>query len=390
MSAPPFIQREGQNPMSFLPTQEQTMLRDSARSFLSEQAPVAQLRALRTQTDGDGFDRALWQRFAALGFTGMLVPEAHGGLGLGHTDAGLLMQEIGRHLSVLPFCASAVVAASAIRVAGSEAQRAALLPAIASGERIAALAVDERSRHDPEHIALTARRDGEGWVLNGSKTFVEFGHAADLLIVAARSGDAPSDTALFAVPRATPGLQAERVAMVDTQASARLQLQDLHLGADALLGAPEQGGLALQAALDAGRAAAAAELLGIADEVFARTLAYLKERQQFGRAIGEFQALQHRAAALMVDIELARAAVGQASQALDADPARASAAVSVAKSRAGRSATLAVQEGVQMHGGMGMTDEFEMGFFMKRVRVLQERYGDAGFHADRLARLGGY
>lgn len=382
--------------MSYLPTQEQTMLRDSARAFLSEQAPVAQLRSLRAQAAGDGFDRGLWQRFAGLGFTGMLVAEAHGGLGLGHADAGLLMQEIGRHLSVLPFCASAIVAASAIRAAGSAAQRAALLPAIASGERIAALALDERSRHDPAQIALSAQRDGEGWVLNGGKTFVEFGHAADLLIVAARTGstdgtgNAPGDIGLFVVQQGTQGLQAERVATVDAQASARLQLKDVRLDADALLGAPDQGGAALQAALDAGRAAAAAELLGIADEVFARTLAYLKERRQFDRVIGEFQALQHRAAVLMVDIELARAAVGQALQALDTDPAQASAAVSVAKSRAGRSATLAVQEGVQMHGGMGMTDEFEMGFFMKRVRVLQERYGDAGFHADRLATLGGY
>lgn len=376
--------------MSYLPTQEQTMLRDSARDFLSEQAPVAQLRSLRAQATGDGFDRALWQRFAGLGFTGMLVPEAHGGLGLGHADAGLLLQEIGRHLSVLPFSASAVVAASAIRAAGSAAQCAALLPAIASGERIAALAVDERSKHDPQQIALSARRDGDGWVLNGRKTFVEFGHAADLLVVVARTGSAPGDIGLFVLPQGTPGLQTERVAMVDAQASARLVLQDVRLGADALLGAPDQGGAALQAALDAGRAAAAAELLGIADEVFARTLAYLKERRQFDRVIGEFQALQHRAAVLMVDIELARAAVGQALQALDANPAQASAAVSVAKSRAGRSALLAVQEGVQMHGGMGMTDEFEMGFFMKRVRVLQERYGDAGFHADRLATAGGY
>lgn len=373
--------------MSYLPTQEQTMLRDSARAFLSEQAPVAQLRSLRAQTSGDGFDRALWQRFAGLGFTGMLVPEAHGGLGLGHADAGLLLQEIGRHLSVLPFSASAIVAASAIRAAGSDAQCAALLPAIASGERIAALAVDERSKHDPQQIALSARREGDGWVLNGHKTFVEFGHAADLLVVAARMADG---IGLFVLPQGTPGLELERVAMVDSQACARLQLQDVRLGPDALLGAPDQGGAALQAALDAGRAAAAAELLGIADEVFARTLAYLKERRQFDRVIGEFQALQHRAAVLMVDIELARAAVGQALQALDTDPAKASAAVSVAKSRAGRSATLAVQEGVQMHGGMGMTDEFEMGFFMKRVRVLQERYGDAGFHADRLATAGGY
>jgi acyl-CoA dehydrogenase len=216
---------------------------------------------------------------------------------------------------------------------------------------------------------------------------------ADLIVVGARTAGAPDDTdgiTLFLVPRDTPGVEVERVAMVDAHNAARIVFKDVAVGADAVLGAVDGGAAALRAALDAGRVAVAAELLGIADETFARTVAYLKERKQFGRVIGEFQGLQHRAAMLYVDIELARAAVLKALQSLDADPATATAAVSVAKSRAGRSATLAVQEGVQMHGGMGMTDEFEIGFFMKRARVLQELFGDANFHADRLARMRQY
>jgi alkylation response protein AidB-like acyl-CoA dehydrogenase len=376
--------------MPLMLTEEQSMLRDSAREFLADNAPVSQLRQLRDARDALGFSRPLWQRFAEMGFTGILVPEAHGGMGLGHVEAGIVMEQIGRNLSASPFLASSVVAVTALRQAGSAAQQAEWLPALASAERIATLAVDECSKHNPQHIALQANRRPGGWQLDGSKCFVVDGHAADLLIVAARStgsaDDAREGITLFIVPRTAAGIQVERVAMVDSRPTARITFNAVGVPDAAVLGAVDGGGSALHAALNAGRAAAAAELLGLADEAFERTVAYLKERKQFGRLIGEFQGLQHRAAMLYVDIELARAAVLKAQQSLDADPAEASTAVAVAKARAGASATLAVQEGVQMHGGMGMTDEFDMGFFMKRARVLQELFGDADFHADRLAR----
>jgi len=374
--------------MALILTEEQTMLRDSARDFLADNAPISQLRQLRDSRDAIGFSRPLWQRFAEMGFTGILVPEAHGGMGLGHVEAGVVMEEIGRNLSASPFFASSVVAVTAIRHAGTDAQQAQWLPELAAGKRIATLAVDEHSKHRPDGIALRATKSGDGWRLDGSKTFVVDGHAADWLIVAARSaggaGDAQGIT-LFLVPRDAAGVEVERVAMVDSRPTARIAFNGVALQASAVLGTVGAGAAALQAALDAGRAAAAAELLGLADAAFERTVAYLKERKQFGRLIGEFQGLQHRAAMLYVDIELARAAVLKAQQSLDADPAKAAAAVAVAKARAGTSATLAVQEAVQMHGGMGMTDEFDMGLFMKRARVLQELFGDADFHADRLA-----
>ena len=374
-------------------TEEQGMLRDSARAFLSDNAPVSQLRQLRDSHDAAGFSRALWKHFAEMGFTGILVSEDHGGLGLGPVEAGVVMEEIGRHLVASPFLASSVVAVTAIQHAGSPAQRAALLPRLASGEHIATLAVDEHSKHRPQHIALRAAGNANGWVLDGQKCFVLDGHVADSLIVAARSSGAVDDEqgiTLFVVPSDAPGVEIERVVMADAHNAARVSFKAAAVGNEAMLGAEGEGAAALGAALDAGRAAAAAELLGLADEAFARTLSYLKERKQFERVIGEFQGLQHRAAALYCDIELARAAVMKALDALAADPASASAAVSIAKSRAGRSATLAVQEGVQMHGGMGMTDAFEMGFFMKRARVLQELFGDANFHADLLARQRNY
>jgi len=379
--------------MSLLLNEEQAMLRDSARSFLAEVSPVSELRRLRDDRDADGFSRALWSRFAEMGYCGLLVPEAFGGAGLGMVEAGVLMEELGHTLCASPFLASSVLAVTALRHGGSQAQQAQWLPRLGAGACIATLAVDEHHKHRPEALATQATRQGSGYRLDGVKCMVLDGHVAELLVVVARTSDTTGETAhgvsLFLVPAATPGVTVQRTVMVDAHNAARLRFDHAELPAAALLGTWGGGATTLQATLDAGRAAAAAELLGIADEVFIRTLAYLKERRQFGKPIGEFQALQHRAAALYVDIELSRAALMKALTSLDRGEG-ATSAVAVAKAKCGNTATLAVQEGVQMHGGMGMTDEFEIGFFMKRARVLQELFGDAGFQMDRLARVGGY
>jgi len=323
-----------------------------------------------------------------MGFTGVLVPEAHGGLGLGHVEAGVVMDQIGHQLCASPLLASGIVATTALVLAGSAAQQAAWLPRLAAAQAIGTLAVDEAAKHRPQQLATTARAEGGGWVLDGAKSFVLDGHVADVVIVAARVGEA--HTGLFLVDARAAGVAVERTVMVDAHNAARLQFQAVRLGADALLGTPESGAATLAATLNAGRCAAAAELLGLADEVFARTVDYIKQRKQFGRLIGEFQGLQHRAAVLYGDLEISRAALIKAQQALDKDIHGAGQAVAVAKARAGRTATTAVQEGVQMHGGMGMTDAFEIGFFMKRARVLQELWGDSQFHADAFAAHRGY
>ena len=380
--------------MPLILSEEQTMLRDSARSFLSDQSPVSALRQLRDSADATGFSRSLWGKFAEMGFTGVLVPESLGGLGLGQVEAGVVMAQIGHQLCASPLLASSLVAVTALRQAGTPAQQQQWLPRLASGQAIATLAVDEVAKHRATGFATTARADvdsgGHGWVIDGAKTLVLDGHVADLLIIAATLPD--GGLGLFLVTPQVAGLQIERTAMVDAHNAARITLQGVRVGADARLGGPDAGSsaVALSAALDVGRAGAAAELLGLADEVFDRTVQYLKDRRQFGKAIGEFQALQHRAAHLYTELEITRAALLKAQQALDADIHQAGAAVAVAKARAGRSATLAVQEAVQMHGGMGMTDAFEIGFFMKRARVLQELWGDSNFHLDALARRSGY
>lgn len=379
--------------MALVLTEEQSMLRDSARDFLSGTAPIAHLRQLRDSRDETGFSRELLGRFTDMGFTGMLIPEAHGGLGLGYVEAGLLMEEIGRNLTPSPFLASSAIAATAIAAAGSEAQKQELLPGIASGSLLVTLASDETGKHRPSQVALRAERQDAGFTLSGAKTFVLDGHVADKLIVAARTSGSTGDTngiTLFVVDRTAPGVSVERTVMVDSHNAARVSFDGVTVLADAVLGEEGQGWAALEATLDAGRALVAAELLGIAQESFDRTLTYLKERQQFGKTIGEFQALQHRAAALYCDIEFSRATVLAALQALDAKADDTRAAVSIAKAHAGKTATVAVQEAVQMHGGMGMTDEFDVGLFMKRARVLQELLGDTNFHAERLARLRSY
>jgi alkylation response protein AidB-like acyl-CoA dehydrogenase len=379
--------------MALVLTEEQSMLRDSARGLISDKAPVAHLRQLRDAKDASGFSRELWTTFAEMGFAGLLVPEEYGGSGLGAVEAGIVMEEIGRTLMPSPFLATGVIAASALLRGGNAAQKQQYLPSIADGSLLATLAIDEGAKHRPLETAMQATRAGNGFKLNGAKALVVDGHVADLLIVAARSAGSPGDRdglTLFLVDPKTKGLAIERTVMVDAHNAARIEFDNVEVNADGVLGEIDQGFGLLESVLNIGRGAVASEMVGLSEEVFGRTVSYLRERKQFGKAIGEFQALQHRAAELYIDIEVTRAAVLKALQALDADAAKATAAVAVAKARAGTTATLAVQEGVQMHGGMGMTDQFDIGFFMKRARVCQELFGDANFHADQLARMRNY
>jgi alkylation response protein AidB-like acyl-CoA dehydrogenase len=328
-----------------------------------------------------------------MGFSGLLVPENFGGSGLGCVEAGVVMEEIGRTLMPSPFLSTAVLAASALSRGGSEAQKSAHLPKIADGSLLAALAIDEGTKHRPLQTNMQAVRSGNGFKLSGAKALVVDGHTADLLIVAGRTGGAAGERnglTLFLVDPRAKGVAIERTVMVDAHNAARIEFANVEVDADHVLGEVDQGAALLDGVLNIGRGAVASEMVGLSEEVFGRTVTYLKERKQFGKLIGEFQALQHRAAELYVDIEITRAAVLKALQALDTDLDHAGAAVAVAKARAGTTATRAVQEGVQMHGGMGMTDQFDIGFFMKRARVCQELFGDSNYHADQLARMKSY
>ncbi|MES3153237.1 acyl-CoA dehydrogenase family protein [Sphingomonas faeni] len=368
---------------------DQTVLQDTIRDFVAEHAPVSHMRALRDADDATGFSRDLWKQFAEMGFTGILIGEDQGGLGLGHVEAGVVLEEIGRNLSPSPFLSTAVAAVEALK---GTAQAERWFPGIIAGETVAALAIDEGAKHR-DTVAMTAERSGNGFKLTGAKRFVTHGHTADLIIVAARTGGSADDKdgiTLFAVPKDAAGLTANAERLADSSLAARLEFEGVEVDADAVIGEVDAGRTPLDRLLRAGRTGASAELLGVGGGAMDMTIGYMKERKQFGTLIGSFQALQHRAAHLYSEMEVARAAVLKAQQLLDQGSDRADEAVSVAKAMTALATTLSVQEGVQMHGGIGMTDEYDIGFYMKRARVLAEMFGDANFHADRLAVAAGY
>ncbi|WP_374531222.1 acyl-CoA dehydrogenase family protein [Novosphingobium sp.] len=373
--------------------EDQAMLADTARQFMADEGSIAkQLRHYRDINCKDGFGHGLWKQLAELGFTGILVSEADGGLGMGHVEAGIVLEEIGRNLTPSPFLTSSVMAATALG-AGNAELKGRYLPGLLSGDSVFAVAIDESPKHRPERIKTRAARAGNGFALTGSKSFVIHGGSADMLVVAARTSGNDDDDAgitLFAVPKDAAGLSQDAVRLVDSSMATHVKLDNVQLDADAVIGEVDGGRELLNKVLAAGRIGAAAESLGVAGGAFDMTTTYLKQRKQFGKLIGEFQALQHRAAHLYSEIEIARAAVIKAQQLLDAGSEKAELMVSVAKAKAGKAASLAVKEGVQMHGGIGMTDEYDIGLYMKRDRALAEFMGDAYYHAERVAKLSGY
>ena len=372
---------------------ETALLRETAFDFFREKAPVAALRKLRDDKDPVGFSRVLWREIAALGWAGFLVPEEFGGSDFGHLGLGQVMEAAGRTLAATPLLSSALIGASALRLAGSAAQQQTHLPALAAGERIVALALEEHAHHAPFRIATRAERTPRGFRLTGKKRFVQDGHVADVVIAVGRTSrrdDERRGITLFLVPADAKGLTRRRTLMVDNRNAATIEFDAVELGEDAVLGDLDGGADVLEPLLDHVRAGLAAEMVGSASAAFERTVQYLKDRKQFGVAIGSFQALKHRAAQLFCEIELARSAVLAALSALDAKAEDAAQLVSIAKAKAGDALFLAGNEGVQMHGGIGMTDEHEIGFFLKRARVAQAAFGDGPFHRDRYAALQGY
>ena len=360
--------------------EDQSMLMDSARAAVAGDAPIGEYRKLR-EPGGEGFSRGFWKRAAEMGWSGVLVPDKFGGAGFGVVGAGLIAREMARTLAPSPFLSTAVLAASALAEGGSDVQRAEWLPRIAASETILALAIDE-GPHPVSTYATTAKAEG-GFRLDGEKHFVIDGHVADALIVAVASDGAP---ALFMAPTAARGLTRQTRILVDGRRVATVKFDAVELPDTARL----PGGAALERTLDIGRAVVAAALCGVAEEALRRTLDYLKERKQFDRRIGSFQALQHRAALAHIAVENAWSATLKALKGLDARANDAAFDVAVAKSKASRTAEDVTAECLQMHGGVGMTDAFDIGLFLKRARVDGVLFGDAAYHADRVATMLGY
>ncbi|MEA2756086.1 MAG: hypothetical protein QOJ54_2375 [Aliidongia sp.] len=371
--------------MALVLSSDAQLLRDTAQDFFRAKSPISALRKLRDTSDPIGFSRDLWREMTELGWAGFLVPEAYGGSAFGLLGLGLVMEQAGHMLAATPLLSTGLIGAAALVLGGSEAQKQAHLPALVAGERIFALALEEGPHHAPRHIALKAERTADGYRLSGAKRFVLDGHIADTLIVAARTAD--ERIALFLVPGTADGVIRTRTVMVDGRNAATIRFDQVEIGDEAILAG---GSDLLDGVLDRARAGLAAEMLGSSAEAFGRTVQYLKERKQFGVLIGSFQALKHRAAAMFCELELTRSAVLAALSAWDEGSKEAASLASLAKAKASDTFFLVGNEAVQMHGGIGMTDEHDIGLFLKRARVAQASFGDAPFHRDRYAALGGY
>ena len=358
-------------------TEEQSLLRDAAKTWTQEKSPVSAFRKMRDSSAPLGYDPAAFAEMAEMGWTGVIIPEEYGGSDFGYLGLGLILEETGRTLTASPILASALAAASAVVLGGTDAQKQAWLPKIASGEVVGALAVDEGPHHAPAKIAATV----SGGKLTGKKTFVLEGMAAGLLVVSANGPDGPG---LFLVEADGAGVTRHRLSLADSRGAANIEFKEA--AAEPLGGGAEL----IDKVLDRARAGLAAEMLGSALQAFETTLDYLKTRVQFGQVIGSFQALQHRAAKMFTDLELARSCVEAALTAIDNDSPDVPELVSLAKAKMGDTLHLVSNEMVQMHGGIGMTDAHDAGLYLKRARAQETAFGGQAFHRDRYARLQGY
>jgi len=376
--------------MPLVLNEDQNMLKDSAKSFCADNTPITQLRRLRDEKNESGFDRDTWKQMVELGWTGITVPEEFGGLGFGYMGLGVVMEECGRTLTASPLYATAVLGTSALLHGGTQEQKTELLGQIVGGELLMALALEEKPHHSPYGAETTAEKSGDGYKVSGSKKFVLDGHVADKLVVVARTSGSAGDRdglTLVLVDSGAAGVSATRTIMADSRNAANIECD----GAEgALLGEEGKGADVLDKVLDAGRILLAAEMLGGIQECFERTVDYLKVREQFGVPIGSFQALKHRAAQMFCEIELSKSVVLEALSALDEDSEQVAELASLTKARLNDTYNLVSSEGVQMHGGIGMTDEHEIGFFMKRSRVCEHTLGGSAFHRDRYGVLQGY
>lgn len=381
--------------MPMILTEDQTILKDTAREFCTEKAPISQLRKLRDDNSDAGFDRDTWKSMVELGWAAIPFPESVGGLNFGYKGLGVVTEETGRTLTASPLFATVWVGGTAVNLGGTDAQKSELLSGIVSGDTLLALALEESHKHNPYGVAATATRNPDGFSISGKKTFVLDGHVAQQLLVAVRTSGNPGDRegiTLFLVDSTSDGVSVSRTIMVDSRNAANIEFDNVNVGTDSVVGEIDNGADVLDPTLDIARIGLAAEMLGSAQECFERTIQYLKDRVQFGVPIGSFQALKHRAANMFCEVELSKSVVLEALTALDEhrDSKEVAILASLAKAKIGEMFYTVSREGIQMHGGIGMTDEFDIGFFIKRSAVTEQTFGDTYYHRNRYGELNGY
>ena len=379
--------------MKLILTEEQEFLRDTAKDFAQERTPITHFRSLRDNNDKNLWDKDIWEEMVKLGWSGILIPEEFGGSDFGVAGISVILQECGKTLTPSPLFSTGVLGAYAISNFGTQEQKEKYLPKIASGEITTALAVDEASHHDPAKTLFKAEQKDDNYLLNGKKTFVIDGASADLFIVLTRTSGNLGDLAgltLFIVESNINGIKKIKLDMADSRNYANIEFNDVECSYKNILGALESGGETVERILDIGRIAISAEMLGNAESAFETTIDYLKQRKQFGVLIGTFQALQHRAAEMFCEIELTKSAVMAAIHGADENSNELQRLSSLAKTIAGETLNLVSNEAIQMHGGIGVTDEYDLGFFIKRSRVAEQIFGSSTYHTERYANLSGF
>jgi alkylation response protein AidB-like acyl-CoA dehydrogenase len=379
--------------MKLVLTEEEQFLKDTAKNFAEERSPITHFRALRDNNDPLLWDKGLWNEMTKLGWPGILIPEDYGGSNFGITGISVILNECAKTLTPSPLFATGVIGAYSITNYGTEKQKEYYLPKIASGELTTALAVDESSHHNPANTEIFAKKEGSNFIVNGKKTFVIDGASADLIILLARtSGDKGDMTGLtlFLVDANSNGFETKKLDMADSRNYSNINFNNVKIPDSNILGDLETGGEIIENVLDIGRIAMASEMLGNAEAAFETTIDYLKQRKQFGVLIGSFQALQHRAAEMFCEIELTKSSVMGAMKAADEGSNELQRLSSLAKTMAGETLHLVSNEAVQMHGGIGVTDEYDIGFFLKRARVTEQIFGSSKYHTERYANLSGF
>ena len=379
--------------MKLVLTEEEQFLKDTAKNFADERSPITHFRALRDNNDPLLWDKDLWSEMTKLGWPGILIPEDYGGSNFGVTGISVILSECAKTLTPSPLFATGVIGAYSITNYGTEKQKEFYLPKIVNGELTTALAIDESSHHNPADTEIIAKKQGSSFIINGKKTFVIDGASADLIILLARTSGIKGDMTgltLFLVDANSNGIDRRKLDMADSRNYANINFKNVEIPDSDILGDLETGGETIENILDIGRIAMASEMLGNAEAAFETTLDYLKQRKQFGVLIGSFQALQHRAAEMFCEIELTKSSVMGAMKAADEGSNELQRLSSLAKTMAGETLHLVSNEAVQMHGGIGVTDEYDIGFFLKRARVAEQIFGSSKYHTERYANLSGF
>ena len=379
--------------MKLVLTEEEQFLKDTAKNFAEERCPISHFRSLRDNNDPKLWDKDIWKEMTALGWPGILIPEEYGGSNFGITGISVILEECAKTLTPSPLFATGVLGAFSLTNFGNDDQKQEYLPKITGGDLTTALAIDESSHHNPADTEMVAKKDGKKFVLNGKKTFVIDGASADLLIVLARTSGNKGESSgltLFLIDSNDTGIERIKLDMADSRNYANINFNNVEVSAKNILGDEETGGETVENILDIGRIAIASEMLGNAEAAFETTLDYLKQRKQFGVLIGSFQALQHRAAEMFCELELTKSSVMAAMKAADEGSNELQRLSSLSKTMAGETLHLVSNEAVQMHGGIGVTDEYDIGFFLKRARVAEQIFGSSKFHTERYANISGF